>query len=194
MFAGDPDTNAEPSTVTPSTFIEKFRAHMRDLAVTGNDERIDVLLDYLVEDSPAEKWYKALKADANTPTTWVGWEAAFAVRFPSPQKAERTTQEWERELAGMRLTVEELDTTVRVGGAPVFAHVNFASKLLETAKLAKVDKTMSGIWQSRDALPEVMREKVPANQPEWTSYTNALKAVDRVHIREGVAKAKKAQE
>jgi hypothetical protein len=95
---------------------------------------------------------------------------------------------------GMKLKVEELDTTVQVGGASVFAHVNFASKLLETAKLAKIDTTTSGIWQSRDALPEALREKVPPTQANWTTYTDAIKAVDRVHIRKGVVKAKKAQE
>ncbi|KAJ6571986.1 hypothetical protein B0H19DRAFT_908998, partial [Mycena capillaripes] len=180
--------------VTPSTFIKKFRAHMRDLAVVGNDERIDALLDYLVEDSPAEKWYKALQADANPPTTWAAWERSFATRFPGPQKAERTTQEWERELAGMRIKMEELGTTVQVGGATVFTHVNFASKLLETAKLAKIENTTNGIWQSRDGLPEVLREKVSAAQASWITYTDALKGVEREHIREGVEKAKKAQE
>ncbi|KAJ6481031.1 hypothetical protein C8R45DRAFT_831845 [Mycena sanguinolenta] len=181
MFSGDPETATNPNAITPSTFIKKFRAHMRDLTNMGDKERIDALLDYLVEDSPAEKWYKDLKA-------------AFATRFPGPQKAERTTQEWERELAGMKLKVEELDTTVQVSGAPVFAHVHFASKLLETAKLVKIDATTSGIWQSRDALPEVIREKVPPTQANWKDYTDDIKAVDRVHIREGVAKAKKNQE
>jgi hypothetical protein len=52
------------------------------------------------------------------------------------------TQEWERELMGMKLKVKELDTTVQVGSASVFAHVNFASKLLETAKLACSHKTL----------------------------------------------------
>jgi Asp-tRNA(Asn)/Glu-tRNA(Gln) amidotransferase C subunit len=194
MFSGDPETAADPNAVTPSTFIKKFRSHMRDLAVASDTDRIDALLNYLVEDSPAEKWYKDLKASVNAPATWAAWQAAFVMRFPGPQKAERTTQEWERELMGMKLKVEELDTTVQVGGASVFAHVNFASKLLETAKLAKIDTTTSSIWQSRNALSEVLCEKVPPTQANWTTYTDAIKAVDCVHIREGVVKAKKAQE
>jgi hypothetical protein len=116
------------------------------------------------------------------------------MRFPGRQKAERTAQEWERELMGMKLKVKELDSTVQVGGTPMFVHINFASKSLETAKLAKIDTTTSGIWQSCDVLPEVLREKVPLTQANWTTYTDAIKAVDHVHICKGVVKAKKAQE
>ncbi|KAJ7355177.1 hypothetical protein DFH08DRAFT_803224 [Mycena albidolilacea] len=78
MFSGDPETAADPNAVNPSTFIKKFRSHIRDLAVASDADRIDALLDYL-----DLKWYKDLK-------------------------------EWERELMGMKLKVEELDTTVQV--------------------------------------------------------------------------------
>ncbi|KAJ7711118.1 hypothetical protein B0H16DRAFT_1344041, partial [Mycena metata] len=108
--------------------------------------------------------------------------------------AERTNQEWERELLRIKITLGELNATVKVGGADVYTHVHFASRLLEIAQLAKVGPTPSGIWQSRDALPEVLQEKVPASQVDWTTYTNAIKAVDRIYLRESVAKARKAQE
>ncbi|KAJ7274053.1 hypothetical protein C8J57DRAFT_1014113, partial [Mycena rebaudengoi] len=117
---------------------------------------IDAFLNYLVEDSPAEKWFKAHQAGATAATTWQALEAAFHVRFPGPVKAERSAQEWERELVGMKLTLEELNTTVKVGGMDVFAHVHYAGRLLEVARLAGIDQTTSGIWQSRDALPELL--------------------------------------
>lgn len=147
MFSGEPNTGNDPvsGAVTPSTFIKKFRAHMRDLGLSGDADRISAFVDYLEEDSPAEKWYKDLQNGQTPATTWAAMEAAFQVRFPGPEKAERTVQEWERELAGMRLTVEELDTTVKVGGADVYAHVHFASRLLEVAKLAKIDNTTGGL-------------------------------------------------
>ncbi|KAJ7256199.1 hypothetical protein B0H12DRAFT_1016043 [Mycena haematopus] len=157
-------------------------------------QKIDAFPDYLVEDSPAEKWFITLQNGAAPVTTWAALEAAFHVRFPGPEKVERTAQEWERELAGMRLTLNELTTTVKVGGAEVFAHVHFASRLLELARLAGIAATPSGIWQSRDALPEVLREKVPSMQADWTSYTAAIRQVDRVYLRESVAKARKTQE
>jgi hypothetical protein len=166
---------------------------MRDLAgatAQVDARKIEAFADYLVDDSPAEKWLNALKAGPNPVTTWQALEAAFDTRFPNPVKAERTAQEYERELVGMKVTLAELGTTVNVGGVAVFAHVHFAGRLLETAQLAGIATTTSGIWQSRDAL----REKVPATQTDWSTYTTAIKTIDRVHICKGVAKAQKAQE
>jgi hypothetical protein len=42
----------------------------------------------------------------------------------------------------------------------------------------------------RDALPEVLREKIPENQTSWTAFVQAIKDVDMGHIREGVRKYK----
>ena len=42
----------------------------------------------------------------------------------------------------------------------------------------------------RGELPEVLRKKVPENQPSWTAFTQAIKDVDMGHIREGVRKYK----
>ncbi|KAJ7202513.1 hypothetical protein GGX14DRAFT_653525 [Mycena pura] len=197
MFTGEPVV-ADSTAVTPATFVKKLRAHMRDLGTdnTQNPDvrKIDAFPDYLVENSPAERWFKAQQVGATPFTTWAALEAAFHLRFPGPEKAERTPQEWERELVAMRLTLGELGSTVKVGGAEVFAHVHFATRLLDIAREAGIADTSGGIWQSRDALPEVIREKVPATQTTWVTYTNAIKAVNRIHIRGGIVKAKRAQE
>ncbi|KAJ6461519.1 hypothetical protein C8R47DRAFT_1159533 [Mycena vitilis] len=94
----------------------------------------------------------------------------------------------------MKITLGELDTTVDVGGRDVYTHVAFATRLLEIAQLAEIAATASGIWQSRDALPEVLRDRVPATHTNWKAYTDAIKAVDRVGLRESVVKARKRQE
>jgi hypothetical protein len=174
--------------------MKKIRAQMRSDGLTKDSEKIAALEDYLVENSPAEKWYNNTLNGAGAPTTWAQLEKLFVDRFPTPEKAERTPQEYERELLAMKLTVEELDTTVNVSGAEVYTHIRFAGRLLELAKLAGIAATAAGIWQARDALPDVIREKVSAKQTDWTTFTNAIKGIDRVDIREGAAKAKKAQE
>ncbi|KAK6992435.1 hypothetical protein R3P38DRAFT_3434496, partial [Favolaschia claudopus] len=200
MFSGDPGGTQE-ARVTPGTFLKKFRSHMLDLY--GNSQltvaqkdiaKIGAFENYLVEGSAAEKWFEALQGGNNAVATWDALEAAFKARFPAPEKAERSAQEWERELLGMKLTLAELDTTVKVGDAEVFAHTNFAARLLELAHLAGIAATSSGIWQSRDLLPEVLREKIPSTQANWTTYTTAIKQVDRVYLREAAAKARRAQE
>ncbi|KAJ6565270.1 hypothetical protein DFH09DRAFT_1035000 [Mycena vulgaris] len=197
MFTGEP-VAVDSKEVTPATFTKKLRAHMRDLGTDNSPNpdvrKIDAFPDYLVENSPAEKWFKAQPASTTPFTTWAALEAAFHTRFPGPEKAERTPQEWERQLVTMKLSLGELGSTVKVSGAEVFAHIHFATRLLEIARLAGIADTTSGIWQSRDALPEVLREKIPAVHTTWVTYTNAIKDVDRIHIREGVEKAKKAQE
>ncbi|KAK7027814.1 hypothetical protein R3P38DRAFT_2526373 [Favolaschia claudopus] len=156
--------------------------------------KIGAFENYLVEGSAAEKWFETLQGGNNAPATWDALEAAFKARFPAPQKAERTQQEWERELLGMRLKLEDVDGTVKVGEAEVYTYIHFAAKLLEVAHLAGIAATAGGIWQSRDALPEVLREKVPSTQANWTTYTTAIKSVDRTYLREATAKARKAQE
>lgn len=192
MFSGDAE--AEANAVSSTTFLKRFRAHMRDLGVTGDAERISALQDYLADNSPAEHWYSDLQRSAKAAKTWATLEAAFLKRFPGPQQAERTAQEWERELTRLRLTVDELNTTVKVGGVDVFTHVHFAGRLLDLANRAGIAATPSNIWQARDALPDVLREKVATTQTDWTTFTDAIKAVDRAYIREGVVKAKKANE
>ncbi|KAJ7670542.1 hypothetical protein B0H17DRAFT_1209276 [Mycena rosella] len=124
---------------------------MRDLgtnnAQDANTRKIDAFFDYLVEESPVEKWFHNLQAGVNAATTWSALEATFHIQFP--EKVERTAQEWERELASMKLMLAELGTTVKVGRADVFAHVHFASRLLEVARLVGIANTTNGIWQSQ---------------------------------------------
>ncbi|KAJ7237939.1 hypothetical protein C8J57DRAFT_1528925 [Mycena rebaudengoi] len=133
----------------------------------SNTDKIDAFLNYLVEDSPAEKWFKAHQAGATAATTWQALEAAFHVHFPGPVKAECSAQEWEQELVGIKLMLEELNRQGR------------GHRCLCTRPLR------SGIWQSRDALPELLCEKVSSTQ-NWAAYITEIKAINRAHIREGV--------
>jgi hypothetical protein len=104
------------------------------------------MVDYFKDDSPAEKWFHEERASMTLAKTWGVIEQAFLKRFPGPQAAECSKQEWERELLGMRIVVEELDKTVDVGGTEVFAHIRFAERLLQVATLAGIANGSSGIW------------------------------------------------
>ncbi|KAJ7312376.1 hypothetical protein DFH08DRAFT_822119 [Mycena albidolilacea] len=64
----------------------------------------------------------------------------------------------------------------------------------DVATLAGIANGSSGIWQVWDALPEVIHNKVKAMQTDWATFTMEIKGIKREHIREGVAKAKKAKE
>ena len=86
----------------------------------------------------------------------------------------------------MRIEVEELGKTGKFRGEEVYTHVIFAEKILELARQAKVEMSASGLWNVRDELPEILREKIPEGQASWTVFAQAIKDVDMGHIREGV--------
>ena len=122
--------------------------------------------------------------------TWAVLEQGFKDRFPNIKKATKTSPELERELGAMRIATEELGKTEKYRGEDVYTHMIFAEKILDLAKRAKIEASTSGLWSIRDELPEVLREKIPENQPSWTVFAQAIKDVDMGHIREGVRKYK----
>ena len=103
-------------------------------------------------------------------------------------KAKKTAVELERELAGLRLRVEDLGKKEKYGGQEVWSHVTFVENALNLAQRAKIDMGMSSLWVVQDGLPEVVCEKVPENQTSWVTFCAAIKAVDMGHIRDGIRK------
>ena len=170
--------------VQPSEFIKIFRRATRG-SFTDEESWIDGLGDYLKTGSPAEKWF--LKA--NTPKkVWTAFKTAFEHEFPDVDRAEKTAQDLERELLAMRLQPDSLGKTERYANDDVWTHVAFAQRALDLARRAGIAASTSNIWQVRDALPEVIREKVPERQTNWTMFCDAIKNVDVSHIKEGARK------
>lgn len=170
--------------VQPSEFIKIFRRATRG-SFSDEESWIDGLGDYLKTGSPAETWY--LKAD--TPKkSWPAFKTAFEKEFPDVGRAEKTPQDLERELLAMRLRTETLGKTERYANDDVWTHVAFAQRALDLARRAGIAAGTSNIWQVRDTLPEVVREKVPERQTDWPSFCDAIKQVDVSHIKEGARK------
>ena len=170
--------------VQPSEFIKIFRRATRG-SFTDEESWIDGLGDYLKTGSPAEKWFHKV----DTPKkVWTAFKTAFEKEFPDVGRAEKTTQDLERELLAMRLRTENLGKTERYANDDVWTHVAFAQRALDLARRAGIATGTNNIWQVRDALPDVVREKVPEEQTSWTTFCNAIKKVDVGHIREGARK------
>ena len=170
--------------VQPSEFIKIFRRATRG-SFSDEESWIDGLGDYLKTGSPAELWFNK----TNTPKkAWTAFKAAFEREFPDVGRAEKTAQDLERELLALRLRTENLGKTERYANDDVWTHVAFAQRALDLARRAGIASGTNNIWQVRDALPEVVREKVPENQTDWTTFCNAIKGVDIGHIREGARK------
>src|SRR5882762_4594680 len=105
--------------VQPSEFIKIFRRATRG-SFTDEESWIDGLGDYLKTDSPAEKWF--IKPE--TPKkVWTAFKAAFETEFPDVGRAEKTAQDLERELLGMRLRTDTLGKTEQYANDDVWTHV-----------------------------------------------------------------------
>ena len=171
----------------PSDFLKAIKRTFLASGTTTEAQKIGLLELYLKSDSPAEEWYN----DANTiKKSWAELEQVFKARFPNIIKATKTAQELERELGVMRIKTEELGKTEKYRGEEVYTHMIFADKILDLATRAKIEESTSGLWNVRDELPEVLREKIPENQTSWTAFAQAIKDVDMGHIRDGVRKHK----
>jgi hypothetical protein len=181
-FAGTQEDKTQPSD-----FLKAIKRAFLAAGMTTDDQKIGYFELYLKSDSPAEEWF----SDGRTvKKTWTEFEQGFKTRFPNVQKATKTAPELERELGTMRIKTEELGKTEKYRGEDVYTHMIFAEKIIDLAKRAKVENSTSGLWNVRDELPEILREKIPEDQPSWSAFAQAIKDVDMGHIREGVRKHK----
>jgi len=172
--------------VTSKDFMKVYRrAAINNSNMNSDEAKITNFQNYLGSDSPAEEWYEETGKALNK---WPEFEAAFFDKFPTMEKAKKTAVELERELAGLKLQVEDLGKKEKYGGQEVWSHIAFAENALDLARRAKIEKGTSSLWAIRDGLPEVIREKVPESQASWTTFCDAIKAVDMGHIRDGVRK------
>ena len=171
----------------PTDFLKAIKRAFLASGSTTDDQKVGLFELYLKSDSPAEEWYN----DGKTPKkTWAELEQEFRTRFPNTKKATKTAPELERELGAMKITTEELGKTEKYRGEDVYTHMIFAEKILDLAKRAKIEASTSGLWNVRDELPEVLREKIPEAQTSWTTFAQAIKDIDMGHIKEGVRKYK----
>ena len=181
-FAGTQD-----DTTQPTEFLKAVKRLFLSNTAATDAQKIELFELYLKGDSPAEDWFN----DAKTPKkTWAELEQDFKTRFPNVKKATKTAPELERELGAMRMKTEELGKTEKYRGEDVYTHMVFAERILDLAKRAKIEGSTSGLWNVRDELPEILREKIPENQTSWTAFAQAIKDVDMGHIREGIRKYK----
>jgi hypothetical protein len=178
-------SGTQEDKIQPSDFLKMIKRSFLANGTTTDDQKIGLFELYLKSDSAAEEWYNEVKTPKKT---WAELEQEFKARFPNVKKAMKTAPELERELGAMRIKTEELGKTEKYRGEDVYTHMIFAERILDLAKRAKVEASTSGLWNVRDELPEVLREKIPENQGSWTAFAQAIKDVDMGHICEGVRK------
>ena len=66
-------------------------------------------------------------------TKWQDFEAAFFMQFMMIEKAKKMAVELERELAGLKLWVEDLGKKEKYGGQEVWSHITFMENAVDLA-------------------------------------------------------------
>ncbi|KAJ3865155.1 hypothetical protein EV359DRAFT_39430 [Lentinula novae-zelandiae] len=164
----------------PVDFVRSFLRAMRASAVEKKDFVAEFEL-YLKHGSPADDWYKGAAAAA---ADWDAFAVGFHAKFPAPVIQARTPMEYERILTELRLdTKKMLDRHAETNN---YMWRWFADELLRYAKLAGIENGCSSIISVRDALPAALRVKVSDEQKDWKAFTDAIKAVKKQEIEEGL--------
>ncbi|CAK5284358.1 unnamed protein product [Mycena citricolor] len=179
-------------SISAEDFARHVALKMHSMALTTDADKLDAFGNFLLAGKPVDKWWKAKQASTMAVTKWTDARAAFVAEFDAPQAAEKTKQEWERELSKIRITLEELGTKTTVGGVETHAHVAFARKMLRMAKEAGVSKSSSNIWVVRDHLPISLRDQTPRAATSWEVFAAAIEKIDVDKLKEEAEKERES--
>jgi hypothetical protein len=173
----------------PEDFLRSFYRRMG----TGNEAAMkQQFQNFLQADSAADEWFDELQeADKKD---WNAIEAAFHKRWPRKKAAKKTTVEYEEEITGLKLKIEDMGKKEKIAGREVYSHIAWADKMAITVRGAKLEGTTTYIGHVRKDLPKMVREKVGAVHADWTAFLQAVRDVEVDHIKEGVELWKKGQE
>ena len=172
----------------PEDFLRSFFRRMG----TANDEVKKQQFPYFLQaDSTADEWFDDLQVAEKK--DWNAIEGAFNKRWPRKKAVKKTTEEYEEEITGLRLKMDELGKKEKSGGREVYSHISWADKMATIVKGAKIETTTTYIGHVRKELPKLLREKVGAGHADWTTFLQAIRDVDVDFIRDGVDIWKKEQ-
>ncbi|KAJ3495666.1 hypothetical protein NMY22_g19908 [Coprinellus aureogranulatus] len=142
--------------------------------------------NYIHPDTPADAWWEGLNEE--TKGSWSAIKAAFELKWPSKKVVWKTATEFEEELLGSRLTLEELGKREEVDGIRRYGHIRWAENMLELAKGAGVQSGSTYIGQVIRNLPRLLKDKLSSTYDTWNAFFDAICAVDAEYLRESAAR------
>jgi len=173
----------------PEDFLRSF---YRRMGTANDDTRKQQFRYFLQADSAADEWFDELAVPDKK--DWNAIEAAFNKRWPRKKAVKKTKEEYEEEITGTRLQMEDLGKKEKTAGRETYSHIIWADKMDTIVRGAKIEGTTTYIGHVRKELPKLLREKVGTGHADWTAFLQAVRNVDLDHIREGVDIWKKEQE
>jgi hypothetical protein len=169
-----------------------FRAFFRRMGTANDEVKRQQFPNFLQADSVADEWFEDLaQADKKD---WGAIVAAFRKRWPRKKAAKKTIEEYEEEITGLRLTMEDMGKKEKIAGRDVYSHIAWADKMATAVKGAKLEETTTYIGHVRKELPKLLREKAGAGHADWTEFLQAVRDVDIDYIRDGAEAWKKDQQ
>jgi hypothetical protein len=154
------------------------------MGTTTDDVKKQQFKYYLQADSAADEWYDGLPPSDKK--DWNAIEDAFNKRWLRKKTARKTTEEYEEEITGLKLTMEDLGKKEKTAGREVYLHIVWADKMATIVKGARIETTTTYIGHVRKGLPKLLREKIGAGHADWTVFLQAVRDVDVDQIRDGV--------
>ena len=166
---------------SPEDFLRAFYRRMGDKSEETKKSQFPY---YLQAYSVADEWYSDLSNDDKK--SWTSIEAAFRKRWPKKVQVKKTEEEYEDEILGRKMKVEDLGKKEKLAGMEIYSHIAWADKMATTIKSAKLEKTTTYIRQVRRELPDALREKVGTGHTNWDAFLQAVRDVDVDYIRDYV--------
>ena len=147
---------------------------------------------FLQADSVANEWFDELQHDNKK--DWDAIEAAFNKCWPKKIVAKKMKEEYEAEIMGLHLKMENLGKKETIVGREVYAHIAWADDMEMAVKGAKLEETTTYIVQLRKELPKPIKEKVGTGHADWGEFLQAVRDVDTDHIKDKLAAWKREQD
>ena len=138
---------------------------------------------YLQANSVADEWYANLVN--NEKKTWGDIENAFK-RWPRKKQVKKTDDEYEDEVLGRKLKMEDLGKKEKIMGREVYTHIAWADKMATLVKGAKWEKTTNHLRQVRKDLPNILREKIGTGHDNWEDFLKSIWDVDVKYIKDSI--------
>ena len=173
----------------PEDFLRSF---FRRMGTSTDDVKLQQFPNFLQADSVADEWFEDLAKEDKK--DWNAIQNSFRKRWPRKKASKKSVEEYEEDITGLRLKVEDLGKKEKVTGREVYSHIAWADKMATVVRGAKLEATTTYIGHVRKELPKLLREKVGTGHADWAAFLQAVRDVDPDHIRDGVDAWKKEQE
>jgi hypothetical protein len=161
------------------------------MTYVGEEEkkRLELLESAMADGSRAEEWFSNLKDEDKA--SWAEVRKKWDEKWPKTRVETKKKAEAQKELMALTVTEEEMSEKVEKGGREITKVEEWAEKAKVLATEAGVDESDTLIALVHDKLPLAICDKVSAKQTNWTSFTKAVRDVDKGYLREKAEKAKK---